>query len=644
MEQWLTCPEAARSLGITERSVRRLGDQCRIPRRPAGKGFEYYVAPPKPSHADAASIERGAAAVARAPEYSRQHACRYITLLAKCRDLVGSELIDWVAKHNAANPRDQTSATSIIRARKLLAEHGIEGLLAQWGRNRGATAVRDDWYAYFRACYMKERGPSPRFCWQQTLGFATESEPDLDAEQFPSASAFVRRLITQEGRPAIDLARNGRKLWLNNHSFYIKRDWSNVLAGQVWVGDHHQLDVCAELPNGDLVYPWLSAWADAKSGRLVGWEMRGDDPDTDSILMSFHRAGRENPLCSLAQIDNGKDYRSRSVSGGLRRFRFDLDTPRVQSMFEMLKIEVHFALPYNARAKVIERMFRTLKQWLSASMPGYRGGNAAERPAELKDTIAARGVLPIGELYKVVSQYVSEVANRTAVTSGHRAGRCPDEVWQAEIGQAMESGVVRSVGADALAMCCTRVTKPVTVRNARIRDAELDVWYFDDALFGLEGAKVYLRRDPYHYETAWVCDASDNTVICSAELLPAVPGIVVADLEREQLREMIALQRKHGRLLRDAARPGMEIAAAAKMAHAAAGAAALNKARGWAPTTVDTSGAAAVLTGMEGVKEVERKRKMVGRHDLRELAPYDPRDGRGTYDLVNGYVPAASAG
>ena len=48
--------------------------------------------------------------------------------------------------------------------------------------------------------------------------------------------------------------------------------------------------------------------------------------------------------------------------------------------FDELNVKVHFALPYNAQTKPIERDFLKIKELLSKHCVGYRGGNVVERP------------------------------------------------------------------------------------------------------------------------------------------------------------------------------------------------------------------------------------------------------------------------
>jgi len=48
---------------------------------------------------------------------------------------------------------------------------------------------------------------------------------------------------------------------------YIERDYSNIKCGKVWVSDHAQIDVAVFDPEGNVVFPWVTAWRDYKSGK-----------------------------------------------------------------------------------------------------------------------------------------------------------------------------------------------------------------------------------------------------------------------------------------------------------------------------------------------------------------------------------------
>ena len=85
--------------------------------------------------------------------------------------------------------------------------------------------------------------------------------------------AFIRRLELEIPSAAIYLARNGKTAWNRKYGWYIERDYSNILSGQIWVSDHAQMDVACTDENGKVVFPWVTAWRDYKSGKWLGWSL-----------------------------------------------------------------------------------------------------------------------------------------------------------------------------------------------------------------------------------------------------------------------------------------------------------------------------------------------------------------------------------
>lgn len=83
-------------------------------------------------------------------------------------------------------------------------------------------------------------------------------------------------------------------------------------------------------------------------------------------------------------IDNGKDYRSKDFAGGRSNFKVDISKGQTSAMLKELNVNVHFALPYNAQTKPVERDFLKIKELLSKHCVGYRGGNVVERPENLQ--------------------------------------------------------------------------------------------------------------------------------------------------------------------------------------------------------------------------------------------------------------------
>jgi putative transposase len=108
----------------------------------------------------------------------------------------------------------------------------------------------------------------------------------------------------------------------------------------------------------------VTAFNDGRSRRTVGCVV-SVQPNSDTILAAFAQGASKYGLPEEVLIDNGKDYLCQTFAGGRRKLRVQVDEARVGSMLSRLKVKPHFATPYNAKSKPIERAFRTVKEHFS---------------------------------------------------------------------------------------------------------------------------------------------------------------------------------------------------------------------------------------------------------------------------------------
>jgi len=179
-------------------------------------------------------------------------------------------------------------------------------------------------------------------------------------------------------------ARYGLEYARNNLAGYIMREVPRV--DECWFSDHHIFDaavrVWSEEKNAWVpVRPWVTAWMDWGSRYFHGIVIRAISPNRDSIERSLKQGVmlNGNVAPEWTYIDNGKDYKS-ALNKLKRKMLDDEDLRGVTSVAERLGCKTKFALPYNARAKVIERIFGILCGTFSKTWPSYRGRNPVERP------------------------------------------------------------------------------------------------------------------------------------------------------------------------------------------------------------------------------------------------------------------------
>ncbi len=472
-----------------------------------------------------------------APEWAKVQADKYVQIIKNSRHLKGAELQDYIAEWNLLHPDNQTSYPSIIRMRRRYFADGISGLLSlKGGINR--TTVMDKYFEYFKTLYLTEGAPSLRSCWDSTLGYAMRTD-NVEIKDFPTHASFLRRLEKEVPKQSIYLARYGDSAWNRKYGNYIERDYSNIICGKVWVSDHAQIDIACMTKDGDVVFPWVTAWRDYKSGKWLGWLLQAGNPNSDHIFQTFYYAADAYGLPEDVIIDNGKDYRCKDFAGGRRIIKIDTNKARTTSMLDELNVQVHFALPYNAQTKPIERDFLKIKELLSKHCIGYRGGNVVERPEKLAREIKEGKILQFEDLKKLFDNFVINVLNKKPSQGKNLNGLAPDELFNREAAEKI------TTSKDALKLFCMRTSKNYTISRNGIKDRELGITYWADWMISQTGLKVYLRRDVQDYKTAWAFKLDNEEFVGKVKAVKAVAALHADAISKEEFKEAMAIKKRN---------------------------------------------------------------------------------------------------
>ena len=473
-----------------------------------------------------------------ANKWAKAQADKYIEILEFTNGKKGKELENYVSKWNALFPEKQTSYVSIIKMRRRYNQSGVSGLLCRKG-GISHTTVCDKYFEYFKSLYLIESAPSSRTCWDSTLGYAMRTD-HITREQFPSHSSFLRRLEKDVPIGVINRARNGMSYFNKTNHNYIERD-STVECGKVWVSDHAQIDVAVLDNEGNVVFPWVTAWRDFKSGKWLGWVLECGSPNSDRIFQAFYYAADTYGLPVDVIIDNGKDYRCKDFAGGRRREEFikiDTNKAKTLSMLDELNVSVHFALPYNAQTKPIERDFLKIKELLSKHCKGYRGGNVVERPEKLKKEIKIGKIFDFETFKNIFDDFIINVLNRKPSQGKILNGLCPDELFNNEFKEKI------CCTHEALKLFCNRISRNFTIGRNGIKDKKLQLTYWADWMVAKMGLKVYLRRDPKNFKEAWVFKANTEEFVGKATVVKAVAALHAGEISKEEFKEAIAIKKR----------------------------------------------------------------------------------------------------
>lgn len=176
------------------------------------------------------------------------------------------------------------------------------------------------------------------------------------------------------------LAREGQKALKDKVEPYIVRNASLLKTGQVLIADGHTLNFQVINPfTGRPCRATLLGFLDWKSGGLVGYDIMLEEC-TQNIASALR-----NAILNLDHVpdfvyqDNGRAFKSKFFNGDKK-----FEELGFTGIYQKLGIKPVYAVPYNARAKVIERFFLDFQEGFEKLMPSYIGTSIENKPAYMK--------------------------------------------------------------------------------------------------------------------------------------------------------------------------------------------------------------------------------------------------------------------
>lgn len=502
-------------------------------------------------------------------------------------------------------------------------------------RGRPST-VPDDLFAVYATLWQSDNKPSMRRCWTAVLGAATEKQAGGQPPALPSPYAFHRRLVRDEPEAARYFARNGYNRCRSRYGYHIYRDNSQLLAGSAWCSDHAQSDVAVICPDGKIRFPWYTAWIDIKSYKWLGWTVHVEDPNSDHIAISFRAAAAVYGIPLDVVLDNGKDYLARDIAGGRRSIRVNHDEIHHRSLMGSLDIVAHFAKPYNARSKQIERRFREVNESFSRMCPGYRGPNTMAKPESYELARRRGDLLTLDEFITRFDRHITEVYNKEICDGKTHQHRSPDHVWDSEYETACAQMRVRFVEPRALALFCRRVVT-ARIHGNGIYYAKLHCWYWAEWMVPHLGKKVDLRlaRDN-PAEPGWVFFAGTWDFLGQAEGVLPIAALATTAEELAALARESARQSRHYRLIKEGLIKPVEVGDVQE--HQVRAAALLDAAAGHVAPAMPVERKAILLTGMDAAVRQQDTRKAQEAFDPFSVLPADITPRRARSNPVDDYI------
>jgi len=360
----------------------------------------------------------------------------------------------------------------------------------------------------------------------------------------PSDERTLRRFCVEwlRDNPAISgQARQGSKFVAEHIVKTIMRDSSLLKVGDVWVADGHTLAFDIINPQTGkpqrmtmiLVFDWASRYPVGASLALT--------EDSQHIQAAF-RNGFLNwgALPKFVYLDNGKAFKSKLFHE--RWESHNLET-ELGGIFPRLEIEAAFAESYNAKAKVIERFFKTFQDQFERFISSFRGSSVADKPSTLmRNEKWARALYEAKPpTLMVAMQMISFYIRYMYGLTPHSGldGKSPWEVFsQAALPQD------RLVDPSELNFMMLAMEKK-KIRSEGIRFNKLQYWGIE--LVDHIGKDVVIRYDYADARWILVYDMQDR-FICQAELRQAQHPFI--HLDKDNPIPHSQLQKEHKQILK----------------------------------------------------------------------------------------------
>lgn len=321
----------------------------------------------------------------------------------------------FVAHQKYINPEIEISTDILYRKYAALQNECYDDLIdRRGGWNRGQSSIDDHliMWQIFLQIYLDQRKPKIALCYREMSAIVTEEYPEI-ADVIPSVSSFRRKINTLP-YAVTEYARGGKKAFHDHCTPYANRDKSRIYANDVWVMDNYTFDVIIkeEICSKTTKRMYLTTVLDVKSGVLVGWNIT-NSPDSQSTVDALRFAMLRFGIPKYLYFDNGREFTTLDIAGDKRNRKTAKDKQGnlPVTIIEKLGIEIIFALPTNAQAKVVERIHRIIKEQFCTSQEGYCGGNIIERPESLKIKVKNGSIETEMQLREAFEDYADNVFN-----------------------------------------------------------------------------------------------------------------------------------------------------------------------------------------------------------------------------------------
>lgn len=392
-------------------------------------------------------------------------------------------------------PGINISTDILYRKYKAYKAGNIDGMIDhRGGHNKGSTVIPQFMLDAFYSMYLHDNQLPVSRCYSLLQTWVQEFYPESCGDM-PSERTF-RRKAEELPYAVVMYMRFGDKAFSDKCLPYIERLYDDLHANDVWIADNHTFDFFTSGENGRLHRMYLTAFTDAKSGVMTGWNLT-DNPSSDSTLLALRHGILRFGVPKAIYVDNGSEFLVSDIGGRGHRRRKDWNKdPLPPTILDFLEIEMHNAIVRNAKAKPIERTFCTFKNHFSRSIVTFCGGTVIERKESLK-WILKQNELPTDlQIKKALDIFIDGDYNASPYGGKETRykGMSRIDVWN----ESIKETTFRECDVRNLDMLLKRVSRPqkISRNGVFVRIAGEKLWYYGKETILHIGEQVYVRYDP----------------------------------------------------------------------------------------------------------------------------------------------------
>ncbi|MGB7156673.1 MAG: Mu transposase C-terminal domain-containing protein, partial [Tepidisphaeraceae bacterium] len=420
---------------------------------------------------------------------------------------------------------------------------GLAGLVDGRGGNAAERSAADPFLAEVQRLYLSTRQPKLTLC--REMAAYTARERGWALRTYKACQRHIEKIPAA----VIYKLRGGEEAYVNHAEPFLERDTTTLASNELWNADHHQFDVIVTVAerthteSGEvkrvLKRPWVTAFQDVRSRKIVGWTVYAHDPNSDVIFSVFRAAVIANGVPAGLLIDNGKDFDCADFTGETKKQRIarrklwtkrkvhvELDERR--GLFPALEIDVTHAQKYHGQSKWIERWFGFVETRTTV-WDTYCGNSTATKPEDLQEQIDRGRAPTLADFAAWFDEWVN------AYNAGHNHGgqgmddQTPDQVYNANL------ATKRTARRELLDVLCMKRV-PARVHQNGVRWGGLNYGQYEPSLQRLLDTEVFLRVDERDVTRVQVYDPADR-FLCIAPANQSVPANASAQLLREAMKE-----------------------------------------------------------------------------------------------------------